>query len=100
MSAFEISSGSSVSRSSAICSSLRLVLVGSSTHAAVMAGGLTALAIIGVRADEHAAALVVGDDLVEIRVLGAAQRARRVETIGLERVIFEIERHHLRVRRD
>jgi hypothetical protein len=37
------------------------------------------LAVVGVGADEHAAALVVEDDLVEIDVLGAAERAGLAE---------------------
>ena len=57
-----------------------------------MADGLAALAIISVRADEHAAALVVGDDLVEIGIFRRAQRAGRVEAVGLERVEIDVGR--------
>src|SRR4029077_12472610 len=58
------------------------------------------LAIVGVRADIHAAAAVVGDDLVEEAVRRTAQRACAVETIALERMVFEVERHNICVRRD
>src|SRR3954452_5629693 len=85
---------------SAIRCLLRLVLVRRGAEAAVMAGGLAALAIMGVGADEHAPALVVGDDLVEIGIFRGAQRARRVEAIGLEGVILEVERHNLGIGRD
>ena len=53
------------------------------------------LAMVGVGADEHAAAAVVEDDLVEIDLLGAAQRAGLVEGLHLERVVLEVEADHL-----
>ena len=65
-----------------------------------MARQLARLAIVSVGTDEHPPALVVGDDLVEIGIAGATQRAGRVEPVARERVILEIERHHVGVRRD
>jgi hypothetical protein len=57
-----------------------------------------ALAIVGVGADEHAPARVIDDHLVEIAVLGAAQRAGLVGLGGLEGVILEIEADDLACR--
>src|SRR4030088_2325434 len=79
---------------------MRPLLVRGHALAAAMAGQLARLAIISVGTDEHPAALIVGDDLVEIGITGAAQRAGRVETVARERVILEIERYHVGVRRD
>src|SRR3569623_757154 len=62
--------------------------------------GAALLAEIGVRADEHAAAGIVGDDFVEIGVRRATQFALRVVAIRLERMILEVERLHMRVGRD
>src|SRR5262245_25641320 len=76
------------------------LLVRRGALAAAMTGRLAALAIISVGADKHAAAGIVRDDLVEIGVLGAAQRARRIEAIARKRMILEVERHHLGVGRD
>jgi hypothetical protein len=56
-------------------------------------------AMVGVGADEHAAALVVEDDFVEIDVLGAAQRAGLVEMLDFEGMILEIEADDLGVGR-
>src|SRR5438128_2288812 len=78
----------------------RLLLVRRGAEAAVMAGGLASLAIIGVGADEHAPALVVGHDLIEIGIFRGAQRARRVEAIGFEGMVLEVERHDLGIGRD
>ena len=56
--------------------------------------------MVGVGAHEHAAALVVGDDLVEKAVGRPTQRAGAGRPARLERVILEVERHHLGVGRD
>src|ERR1700759_1367663 len=85
---------------SAMTRSLRPLLVRSGAFAAAMALRLAGLAEIRIRANEHPPALVVGDDLVEVRVIGAAQRAGRVMTVAVERMVLEIERHHRRVGRD
>ncbi len=70
-------------RPARVCgSAMRPLLVRRGALAAAMAGRLAALAIVGVGADEHAAALVVGDDFVEIGIVGAAQRAGRVEAVA------------------
>src|ERR1700685_4317126 len=58
------------------------------------------LAIVRIRADEHAAAAVVGDYFVEVAVGGAANLAGCLVAIGLEWVILEVERHHARIRRN
>src|SRR6266702_6335184 len=79
---------------------LRLLLVRRRTQAAVMAGGLAAFAEVRIRADEHAPALVVDHDLIEVGIFRRAQRARRVEAVGLEGMVLEIERYDLSVRRD
>src|SRR5262249_23759614 len=79
---------------------MRPLLVRGGTFAAAMARRLTTLAIVGIGANEHAAPRIIGDDLVEIGILGAAQRARRVEAIARERMVLEIERYHLGVRRN
>src|SRR4051795_7553397 len=79
---------------------MRALLVRGCALAAAMTGLLARLAIIGVGTDEHPAALVVSDDHVEIGIAGAAQRAGRVEPVARERVILEIERYHISVRRD
>src|SRR6202166_5394161 len=79
---------------------MRALLVRSCAFGAAMALGLAALAIIGVGTDEHPAALVVGDDFVEIGIICRAKRARRVEAVARERMVLEVERHHLGVRRD
>src|SRR5262245_36696327 len=50
------------------------------------------LAIVGIRAHEHAAAAVVDDHLVEEAVGRPAQRAAPVVAVALERMILEIER--------
>src|ERR1700686_5608203 len=73
---------------------MRPPLVRSRTLTAAVAARPACLAIIGVRADEHPAALVVRDDLVEIGLLGAAQRTGRVEPVTREWVVLEIERDH------
>src|SRR6185312_17271156 len=80
-------------------SATRRLLLRSRTLAAAMPLRLAALAIVGVGADEHPTAPIVGDDLVQIGILGAAQGAGRLKAIGAEWVILEIERHHRRVRR-
>src|SRR3954452_19851037 len=85
---------------SAIRCLLRLVLVRRGAEAAVMAGGLAALAIIGVGADEHATALVVGGDLVEIGIFRGVQWARRVEAIPVERLVLGLEAPQLGIRPD
>src|SRR4051794_438858 len=79
---------------------MRPLFVRRGALAAAMAGQLTLLAIVGVGTDEHPPALVVSDDLVEIGIAGAAQRAGRIEPVARERVILEIERYHVSVRRD
>src|SRR5919201_204216 len=88
------SGGSARSCISAMC----LLLVRSVALAAAMTCGLTPLAVIGVGADKHAASGVVDHDLIEIGVLGATQRAGRIEAVARERMVFEIERHHLDLR--
>src|SRR5215475_5778463 len=88
------------SGASSCVSAMRLLLVRSSALFAAMTGGLPRLAIISVGADEHPAAGIVGHDLVEIGVLGAAQRTGRIEAVAREWMVLEIERHHLRVRRN
>src|SRR5437660_1413320 len=57
-------------------------------------------AMVRIRAHEHPAAFVVGDDLIEIGVGGAAQRAGLLGAARLERMILEIERHHASMGRD
>ena len=47
------------------------------------------LAMVGVGADEHVAAMVVEDDLVEIDIFGRAQCAGLVEGRHLERMVLE-----------
>src|SRR3981189_1051590 len=79
---------------------MRALLVRGRALAAAMTGCLPAFAIIRVGTDIHPTALVVGDDLVEIVRLGAAQRAGRVDTIARERMVLEVERDHLRMRRN
>src|SRR5262245_44159021 len=79
---------------------MRPLLVRSYAFAAAMAGCLTALAIVGVRTNEHPRALVVGHDLVEVGIVSAAERTRGIEAIRLERMILEIQRHHPGIRRD
>src|SRR6516165_3946850 len=70
-------------------------------HLPVLRDGTAArLAIVGVRAQEHAAAAIVGDDLVEKALRRAAERAGGIMPVGRERMILEIERDDLRVRRD
>src|SRR6185312_13747909 len=81
-------------------SAMRPLLVRRGAFAAAMARRLAGLAIIGIGTDEHPSAFVVGDDLVEIGIAGATQRARRIEPIARERMVLEIERHHVGVRRD
>src|SRR5581483_7410299 len=61
--------------------------------------GAAFFAIISVGADEHPPAAIVGDDLVEIGIVCAAQRARRVVAVARERMILEIERGLLGMRR-
>ena len=56
---------------------------------------LPLLAMVGVGADEHVPAMVVEDDLVEIDLLRAAQRAGLVEALDLEWMVLEIEADHL-----
>ena len=56
----------------------------SRAFAAAVTRRLPVFAIVGIGADKHPAALVVGDDLVEIGVLGAAERAWRVEPVAGE----------------
>src|SRR5215475_12952418 len=98
---FESPSATRSGWSLAFCvSAMRPFLVRSCAFAATMTGRLTGLAIVGVRADEHAAAGIVGHDLVEIGVLGAAECAGRIEAVARERMILEVERHHLGVGRD
>ena len=60
-----------------------------------MATGATIFTVVGIGADEHPPTLVVENDLVEIDVLAAAERAGLVEMLNRERVILEIEAHHL-----
>src|SRR3954465_7368778 len=79
---------------------MRSLLVRSRAFAAAMTRRLPAFAIVGIRADEHAAALVVGDDLVEIGVPGPAERAWRAEDVARARVILEVERGRRRMRRN
>src|SRR3982074_2847242 len=78
---------------------MRPLLVRSSTFTAAMAQGLPGLAKISVGADEHPAALVVGDDFIEVGIIRPTQRARRVEAIARKWMILEVERHHRRMRR-
>src|SRR5258708_29354533 len=78
---------------------MRRLLVRSRAFGAAMTGGLAGLAEIGVGADEHPAAFVVGDDFIEVGILRPAQRAGRVEEITRERMILEVERHHRSMRR-
>src|SRR4051812_41009068 len=59
-----------------------------------------ALAIVGVRTQEHAPAAVVGHDLVQEAFGGAAERANALVAIALERMVLEIERNYLGIRRD
>src|ERR1035438_9184900 len=72
----------------------------SRAFAAAMTCRLTPLAIVSVGTDEHPAALIVGDDLVEIGIFRTAQRAWRVEAVSRERMVLEVERHYGGVRRD
>src|SRR3954451_18176264 len=73
---------------------MRALLVGRSTLRAAVSCGLTAFAIVRVGADKHPAALVVGHDLVEIGILGPAQRTRRIELVARERMVLEVQRDH------
>src|ERR1700687_6289316 len=79
---------------------MRSLLVRSRAFDAAMHECLTVLAVIGVGADEHPAALVVGNDFIEVRIFRPAQRAWRVEAVAREWMIFKIERHHRRIRRN
>src|SRR5580700_10015411 len=79
---------------------MRALLVRRRALGAAMALALAGLAVIRVGADEHPAALVVGDDLVEVGIIRPAQRAGRVEAVARERMILEVERLDLRERRD
>src|SRR5262249_16472282 len=60
----------------------------------------TTFAIVGVGTTEHPSAAVIGHHFVEETFHRTAERAAAVMAIALERVIFEIERHDRRVRRD
>src|SRR6185312_17164371 len=98
---FERFSATSSGRSASFCvSAMRSLLVRSGALTATMPRGLAGFAIVRVGADEHPAAGIVDHDLVEIGVLGAAQRTGRIETVARERMILEIERHYIRVRRN
>ena len=55
--------------------------------------------MVGIGADEHAPACVVGDDLVEVSSGGAAQGTGPLEARALEGVILEVEADHARVGR-
>src|SRR5262245_56891999 len=79
---------------------MRPLLVRSGAFAATVARRLAGLAIVRVGTDIHPAAPVIGYDLVEIGIFGAAQRAGRTEAITLERMILEVERGDRRVRRN
>src|SRR5690606_39684070 len=59
-----------------------LFLLGRLFGSGIRERGGGALAIVGVTADEHRAALVVDDHLVEINALGTADLARIREEIG------------------
>src|SRR6185437_13452487 len=65
-----------------------------------MTGGATLRAMIGVRADKQAPAMVIGHDFVEIGIRGTAQPARRRRIDRPERMIVEIERPYLGPGRD
>ena len=54
-----------------------------------------AFAEIGVRADEHPPARIIGDHLVQIAVAGPAKVAVMRGFRGVERVVVEIEADHL-----
>src|SRR5690349_17725482 len=56
-------------------------------------------AMVGIGADEHALALVVEDDLVEIGVARATERAGLVPFLHAKGMVLEIEALHLRIRR-
>src|SRR5260370_42697350 len=79
---------------------MRRLLVRSRAFGAAMTAGLAGLAEIGVGADEHPAAFVVGDDFIEVGILRPAQCAGRVKAITRERMILEVERHYRGMRRD
>src|SRR5882724_6559806 len=89
-----ISNGRLLSCTAPSCSAMRPLLVRSRALAAAIPPGLPGLAVVGVGADEHPPALVVGDDFVEVGLIGAAQRARRVEAVAREWMILEVERRH------
>src|SRR6202035_1628683 len=79
---------------------MRALLVRSRALGAAVTLGLPGLAVIGVGADEHPAALVVGEDFVEIGIIRPAQRTWRVEAVTREPMILEIERLDRCERRD
>src|SRR5262245_9631531 len=58
------------------------------------------LAIVGVRTNKDTSAAVVGDHFIEEAVRSPAEGAGAVGAVALEWMILEIERDHLRVRRD
>src|ERR1700694_439977 len=73
---------------------MRALLVRRRVLGAAMPVTLPGLAVVGVGADEHPAALVVGNYFVEIGIVRPAQRAWRVETVAREGMILEIERNN------
>ncbi|VEB42152.1 Uncharacterised protein [Chromobacterium violaceum] len=58
------------------------------------------LAVVGVRADKHPAAGVVGDDFVQIAVMRTANRAALLPALDFERVVVEGQAFHLGVGRN
>src|SRR5262249_50445571 len=75
----------------------------SSATAALRNGRLlaaTLLAIVGVRTNEDASAVIVGDHFIEKAVRRPAEGTGAVEAVGLEGMIIEIERDDVCVRRD
>src|SRR6202166_2590598 len=73
---------------------MRPLLVRSRGFGAAMTLALAGLAVIGVGADEHPAALIVGDDFIEVGIGRSAQRTWCIETVARERMILEVERHY------
>src|ERR1700732_2002841 len=79
---------------------MRPLLVRRGAFGAAMPLALAGLAVIGIGTDEPPAARVVGNDFIEVGIIGAAQRTRRVEPVARERMILKVERYHRRIRRN
>src|SRR4051794_12147621 len=65
-----------------------------------MSGRSALTAMIGIGADEQPPTMVVGDDLIEVGISGAAQPAGVWRVDGAERMVLEVERLHARPRRN